>query len=388
MIHLRHPHWLFLDITKRPRSVSESDLLNRLTDIDRHLCLGISFGLHNSTAQAQITAQAQVPDSQLLQLPLEFLIYCEGLKPFEPEEKSKIRALIETLETLGLKTLKDFVDIPATSISQRWGALGSLLRRRLLGQDYEPIDIFEPAPVLQETYAFDFSCVNLNNLTEALHEVLKRLEWRLIGSGRWAQSMSLEVRHQYSNKNEVITIQPGIPTSEAQQWIKLLTRKLEGWSFENPVAEISVLAFASDRQSLQLHLWNDFENDFERVTPVINSLSTELGLNSVGFAVLENSHVPENGWTLSQIKIKPQAKNAFLPHGPRPTKLLTIPQLLSKKEVDELQYIFRGSERIEAEWWSDSPIDRNYFIARQGSQLVWVFKEVKTQKYFLHGYFD
>ena len=52
-----------------------------------------------------------------------------------------------------------------------------------------------------------------------------------------------------------------------------------------------------------------------------------------------------------------------------------------------------GPERIEAGWWDDALAARDYYIARNDSQmLLWVYRErptlaEETPDWFLHGFF-
>jgi protein ImuB len=46
-----------------------------------------------------------------------------------------------------------------------------------------------------------------------------------------------------------------------------------------------------------------------------------------------------------------------------------------------------GPERIEAEWWSEDPVQRDYFVAQTSQQqMVWVYR-TPGHHWFLHGFF-
>ncbi|MBC7967944.1 MAG: hypothetical protein H7Z17_18700 [Fuerstia sp.] len=48
-----------------------------------------------------------------------------------------------------------------------------------------------------------------------------------------------------------------------------------------------------------------------------------------------------------------------------------------------------GPERIQTAWWTDQPCHRDYFraIAETGGQL-WIFRELQSGNWYLHGLFD
>jgi protein ImuB len=47
-----------------------------------------------------------------------------------------------------------------------------------------------------------------------------------------------------------------------------------------------------------------------------------------------------------------------------------------------------GPERIEAGWWDDGDIWRDYYIAQnlQGMRL-WIFRDCRESRWYLHGLF-
>jgi protein ImuB len=50
-----------------------------------------------------------------------------------------------------------------------------------------------------------------------------------------------------------------------------------------------------------------------------------------------------------------------------------------------------GPERIEAGWWDDAPVARDYFIAENAlGQLLWIYREHPAEKnkgWYLQGLF-
>jgi protein ImuB len=48
-----------------------------------------------------------------------------------------------------------------------------------------------------------------------------------------------------------------------------------------------------------------------------------------------------------------------------------------------------GPERIEAGWWDEKPVSRDYFVARNPrGETLWVYRELSTpRQWYLHGVF-
>jgi protein ImuB len=89
-------------------------------------------------------------------------------------------------------------------------------------------------------------------------------------------------------------------------------------------------------------------------------------------------------------------------HNPRPVRLLTIPipvatqdvvdglpqRLLCDGRPFELCKV-SAAERLQTGWWTETPCHRDYHqaVATSGSRF-WIFKDLATGAWFLHGVFD
>ena len=48
-----------------------------------------------------------------------------------------------------------------------------------------------------------------------------------------------------------------------------------------------------------------------------------------------------------------------------------------------------GPERIESQWWSGPTLRRNYFrIVLESGQWWWIYEDMNTRRWYLHGMFD
>lgn len=86
---------------------------------------------------------------------------------------------------------------------------------------------------------------------------------------------------------------------------------------------------------------------------------------------------------------------------PRPLHLLEQPLQIADQEwtstarpIQVLGQTFTPAswsapERIQTGWWTDFPCHRDYYqvLTSQGSRL-WIFRDLNTQKWFLHGFFS
>ncbi len=94
---------------------------------------------------------------------------------------------------------------------------------------------------------------------------------------------------------------------------------------------------------------------------------------------------------LQPVSLKDLAKN------PRPALILQDPLALSNDFIEDLKFISHlPYEQIETSWWEifcrlpqKTHRTRDYYFALNSEgQLLWIYKELECDEYFLHGYFD
>lgn len=392
LIWTRAPGYFFIDISKSvPLFGGERAILEKLEGILKKLGLSAQVAIHDTPAQAQVLTQVTNPVDHIPLLPVSCLRFAEGLNAFSDEERVQVQKMVENLAELGLKTIDAFTRLPTVAILQRWGKLGYTLKRKFLGLHGEAITPYEPPPVFIEKKVFDFSCIFLSSLMFELEGCLSRMEARLLGRSHWALHMELELTHEFSKAVSRLTAKTTHASSDPALWLKLFEHSLGQVSFENPIREIKLTASALPRQQLQLQLWNDTELEHERVKELMSYMGSVLGENTVGFARLENSHIPEKAWSFSQDIIPGRSQLASAPYlrdlPPRPLRLLPSP-LLWVPPKDKSQNSILFLERIQAQWWAEDSMKRDYYLAQKGSQLTWIYRDPLFSRFFVHGYFD
>jgi protein ImuB len=101
---------------------------------------------------------------------------------------------------------------------------------------------------------------------------------------------------------------------------------------------------------------------------------------------LRAEHRPELAWQLDSSG-QYCAPNPSLPAFSCPRPLWLLPQA---QAIPSLAIVLdpNACERMEGGWWDGNDIARDYFRWRRadGAQC-WVFRDCRSGRYFLHGYF-
>jgi protein ImuB len=129
--------------------------------------------------------------------------------------------------------------------------------------------------------------------------------------------------------------------------------------------------------------------DFSRL---LELLAARLGAENVLMPLQEPDHRPEvcNSWVPASAKIRkgPVRDPALLE---RPSLVLPKPiRLLVRNERPFYQSplrIISGPERIEAGWWNDQTVARDYYIAQgEDASCFWIYLErTADAQWYLHG---
>jgi protein ImuB len=122
---------------------------------------------------------------------------------------------------------------------------------------------------------------------------------------------------------------------------------------------------------------------------LIDQLQARLGEKSVYGVTVYADHRPEKSWRATI----PGEQQYYAPLNHRPSWLLHTPKaLVSISDIPQLRgplTILNGPERIETGWWDEKDIKRDYYLAlTQDRSQIWIYKDVKDRKWFLHGIFS
>jgi protein ImuB len=294
----------------------------------------------------------------------------------------------EALASLGVTTLGQCRALPREGLMRRFGLQVVDEMDRAYGELPDPRDSFVPPPVFFSRIELSSEVEQLEQLKQVLQLLLQELEGYLRARQQGATQLLLKLE-QGRDKTQELTVGFSLPHCDAGECMNLVSAHMERVTLEAPVRALAVqvdkfVPYAALNHSLlpgsEINVlgWQQLNEQ----------LAARLPAGSLYRLGLQGDHRPELAW----LRDGESNKSIVLPDLPRPAWLLMHPRSLSvwsgQPQFEGMLTLLTGAERIEAGWWDDRPVSRDYYIARnpQG-QLCWIYQDHHEQQWYLHGFF-
>lgn len=306
-------------------------------------------------------------------------------------------ATVATLHAMGAQKIGDCLRLPRAGFARRFGPQLLLQLDQLLGRAAQVQRTF----VARERFGLrrDFEvdleghAALLLHLQPPLHALESFLRPRQAG----VQSLEVRLRHRDRASTRVV-LRFVRPTADAAHVCSVLSERLE--RLELPAPVIAVRLRSGPLWPLEMEivahplLTDPRQSAPQALTRLIERLRARLGDDSVQGLQCVAEHRPERASRTSEPAVRARRKleveAAALPALPRPFWLLPQPQPLQTQrswpELEGRLDLLQGPERIESGWWDGDDICRDYYLAATPQGLrVWVYRERRSKRWFLHG---
>ncbi|MCX7054059.1 MAG: DNA polymerase Y family protein [Proteobacteria bacterium] len=323
---------------------------------------------------------------------------------------------IETLGTMGVRTVGDCLRLPRAGFARRFGHELLATLDRATGRVQEPRAAYAARERFAARRDLEPEIADTARLGLALAPLLEELCQFLRERGRGVQAIEVQLRHRDAplTRARLRFVQP--VGAQPRHMAELLSERLAPLVLPQPVRNVRLLSgplidLQADATELFAH---DRRESGENLPQLVERLRARLGNGAVHALACVPEHRPEAAWrAVEPTATKPRARqqassrsaapNASSPAVPlpwrgersaarpgegRPLWLLDRPEPC---DVDRL-VLEEGPECIESGWWDGHDVARDYYIARnaQGARL-WVFRKRRETtagaRWFLHGWF-
>ncbi len=352
---------------------------------------------------------------RLKDLSLPLLLQLEGLEPWE--KVSAVENVITFFMMLGFKNVGDLSRFSLASLQERWGEIGALLWKRIHAQDQQVISPLLPTEPLNDYLHLDFPVSLVSLILLSVEKSVEFLFARLQGRRLFAQKLVLTLHCEYSKTQHRIEIEPASPSRDRDLFLTLIEQRLGNLDLNNPVHDFEIGVISCPEKIQQLDFFEPRNHDQEKMRTLL-SLVAQSSIKP-GFYHIEPSILPEQSWRVdfqpqetetvlekdtepapalttghktTAIAVTPKPRyGAAVKRAPRPTRILHKPRLIPLGEMEYLKILSTHPiERLENGWWNTGgSTSRDYhFAVSPRGECLWIFQDLKTDEYFLHGYFD
>lgn len=323
---------------------------------------------------------------------------------------SSLRLAEETvmlLNKLGLRQVKDIIQLPKTSLRRRFGT--SLLQRlkQAIGEEEEPIVPVYPIEAYQERLPCMEPIKTRDGIEIALQHLLTTLCTRLCKEGKGLRKAFFRA-YLIDGGASGIEISTNQPSQNTEHLFQLFSIKLstiepkEG--IELFLLEATVVEEIVITQEVLWPLQSGVVDS--KVLDLMDRFVMRFGQDAVQRFLPIESYWPERSFKQTN-DLKEQPLIEWKVDRPRPLQLLSPPEQIAVTSIvpdyPPLNFRYRnqlhivskadGPERIEQELWIHEGEHRDYYaVEDEEGKRYWLFRlgpynnDVKP-KWFLHGFF-
>jgi len=292
------------------------------------------------------------------------------------------------LKQYGISTLGDLLRLPRDGLARRLGPDLVQQLDKLLGKQPDPQAGMTPPPVFRQDTVFDTGIANTEQLMPFIETLLGRLQTHLIQHHILAEQLEWGLVNE-SGLSHRIPVYLTQPHRNALDLMKLSRLAFETFQTRDLITHLSLrVSRFTPLPALSKDIFSIPLKTADRDASLIERLQNRLGRQAVQGIGMQPDHRPEKAWSRCTV-----GKAVALPHGAqRPLWLFDTPypiqvsngQLLLGNQSLLLQ---RQRERICSGWWDSQPIRRDYYHAKADALRAWVFRDLDSGIWRLHGIF-
>lgn len=331
--------------------------------------------------------------------------------------------VLETLHELDLRCVGQLLNLPRATLPSRFG---DVLHQRIdqaLGEVAEPITPELPPRPRIERWQFEYVFSDRRVIEMSIEKLLDRTIASLEAERHGIQRLHILIQGELG---EIADFTVGLirPSVSPPHLMRLICTQLERERTPDDICEIQLELISTaplDPRQETLFACRDEAKSRREREQFLERISSRLGEQAVVVARLVPDAQPEKAFRFEPItraaaggsrltwesdarsrEEEPSPKNptfrserpVSLNRRPRPVDVMTTGANGPPTNIrwhGRTHPIVRtwGPERIHTGWWRDSNIVRDYYRIEtdQGLQL-WVFRNLRSGEWFLHGLFD
>lgn len=301
-----------------------------------------------------------------------------------------------SLNGMGLSVIGDLTRMPRDGLARRAGP--DLIKKldRLLGHQADPRNFFRPGQYFFSRLSFTDEIQNQQQLMQVVEKLLLQIESMLKIHTSGVHQLHWVFEYHGSMPTRM-TLNLSKPEHDAQHLCSLMNTRTESLQLNEPVHTVSLKSSLFEKTTAkETELFPEIGLENTPRFDLIDRLRARLGDESIESLDLISDHRPESAWrgttpgNAAPGNTTTAHRNCVLPQ--RPVWLLRKPRPVAVREgqpwINGALQIVRGPERIETGWWESASVRRDYYVGlSQAGRRLWIFHDIRTDCWFIHGIF-
>jgi protein ImuB len=303
------------------------------------------------------------------------------------------------LEEMGVGTLGECIRLPRDGLARRIGHEKLDELDQGFGKQPDSREIFRPPERFYAELELPAETANCQLLLESLEYLLDRLKAFLLVNQNAVQVLWIHLRH-YDKLPTLLRIGLLQPATDTAYLLDLARIRFTDTRFPAPVVS---MALQTDPVAVEVSPGQDLfgrgTESNDATVELLERLQARLGSQAVHGIRPVAEYRPESAWAMvalcngkSGAMSVASGKSICDRVSRRPLWMLEEPLMLpmaSGRPVFQSELNLEGDpERIETGWWDGRDVRRDYYRAwnRHGMRL-WVFRDRRESRWYLHGLF-
>lgn len=295
--------------------------------------------------------------------------------------------LQQRLAAIGARKLRDLWRLPRAGLARRFGP--GLVRRldAALGEAPDPRIALAPAERFYAQRELPWEVVGTGLLLPVIEQLLARLGAFLRARDAGVVRIQLALFHSGAPATR-LEVGLRLAGRDPDHFLQLAALHLEAITLPAPVIALELTSGPLQRfTAATAELLPLRDNDAPERRPqaqeakwhqLLEQLQARLGAGAIQPLATHADHRPERAWAPTAPSRQPGA------NAERPLWLLPEPRPIAARSL----HCLRGPERIESGWWDGYDTRRDYHHAADADgRRLWVFRDLVTRRWFVHGLF-
>ncbi|MBK8168740.1 MAG: DNA polymerase Y family protein [Sandaracinaceae bacterium] len=301
------------------------------------------------------------------------------------------------LNKLAVRTVEDFLKLPAAGIKRRFGDHAHRLHQLGTGDLWAPLQPAPPPDPHERVLDLDDEEKDSEKLLFLVKRLLDPLLLRLLSKGQALLEVTCVFEQEHG---ETLTelIRPAEPTLDAAMLMGLVRLRLESMKVHPGVTRLVMKALGVRATVEQLRLFVEKpKRDLKAANRAIARVRAAFGNDVVVRARLENGHLPEARFSYEAMTEVPEAQPRVVPRRSlvryfKPTPLLLPPRPAREPDGWLVRGISHGPVSrsvgpyvLSGGWWRKEVERDYYFVELKSGSLCWVYYDKRRRRWFMQG---